>query len=154
MRSRLVAAVVVGLAGAAGTSGCPTRAGDARDLAVAAEADAVVVVNEVLRELAAGQLQPVLARVCDRSEADLARAQSVLSPALSRADLEVARVEPTWVGTDPFFFVEVKSRDGTFVRSVAIDVRTGCLARPVGGGDVEGSTDQDAAGHDANVEGP
>ncbi len=139
MRARPLATVVVGLAGVGGMSGCPSRAGDARDLAVAAEADAVVVVNHVLAHLAAGQVQPVLARLCDQSEADLARAQRLLAPALARRDLEIARVEPTWVGTDPFFFVEVKSRDGAFVHGFGVDVRTGCLDRAVGAADVDGT---------------
>jgi hypothetical protein len=139
MRARPLAIVLVGLAGVGGLSGCPSRAGDARDLAVAAETDAVVVVNEVLVQLAAGQLQPVLARLCDQGQADLARAHRLLAPALSRADLEIARVEPTWVGTDPFFFVEVKSRDGAFVHGFGVDVRSGCLDRAGGATDVDGT---------------
>jgi hypothetical protein len=130
------AAVVVVLAGAGVGGGCPSGAGDARDLAVASDTRARIVVDAALSELAAGRLDEVLGRFCDRSAPGLARARALLEPGVGRRDVVIRRVEPAWVGTEPFFYVEVGSVDGAFVHGLGVEVRTGCLERAVGAPDV------------------
>lgn len=131
-----VAAVVVTLLGAGVGGGCPSRAGDARELAVFSDARARAVVDEALAALAADRLDDVLRRFCDQSDAGLARARALLVPGVGRGDVVIRRVEPAWVGTEPYFFVEVGSPDGVFVHGLGVEVRTGCLERAVGAPDV------------------
>lgn len=146
MRTACVAAVGVTLLGSGLGGGCPSAASDARDLAVSSDARALAVVESALVELAAGRIDDVLARFCDRSEAGLARARELLSPGAGRRDLVVRRVEPSWVGREPYFFVEVGSPDDAFVHGLGVEVRTGCLERAVGAADVVVTAD---AGTDA-----
>lgn len=158
MSSARAAAVVVALVGAGVGGGCPSRAGDARDLAVSSDARARVVVETALAELGAGRLDDVLARFCDQSEPGLARARALLTPGVGRRDVVIRRVEPAWVGREPFFFVEVGSTDGAFVHGLGVEVRTGCLERAVGAPDVDDAADQNdadaPAGADAGSLGP
>jgi hypothetical protein len=144
------AAVVVVLFVAGGVGGCPSRSSDARELAVSSDARARVVVDGALTELAAGQLDTVLARFCDQSAAGLRRARALLSPGLGRRDVVIRRIEPAWVGRDPSFFVEIGSADGVFVHGLGVEVRTGCLERAVGAADIDAGVIGDAtAGADA-----
>jgi hypothetical protein len=141
--------VVVALFGAGVGGGCPSGAGDARDLAVSSDARARGVVESALVELAAGRMDDVLARFCDRSDAGLARARELLSPGTGRRDVVVRRVEPAWVGREPYFFVEVGSPDGAFVHGLGVEVRTGCLERAVGAPDVAVPADDGTDAKDA-----
>jgi len=130
------AAVVVALLGAGVGGGCPSRSSEARELAVSSDARARVVVDAALAELAAGQLDTVLARFCDQTGPGLTRARALLAPGLGRRDVVIRRVEPAWVGREPSFFVEIGSADGAFVHGLGVDVRTGCLERAVGATDI------------------
>ena len=117
-----------------GATGCARGFGDARDLAVSSDAAAQAVVSSTLAALARGDERPALDRFCDTSPAGRARARDVLAPALRRGDLAVLRVEPAWVGAEPFFFVEVGAADGSWRHGLGVRVRDGCLDRAVGAG--------------------
>lgn len=142
--------VVVGLAMAvvAGT-GCPSKAGNARDLAVSSDRRARAAVDDALRELKAGRLDDVLGRFCDRSEAGAVLARSLLEPVVARGDVAIRRVEPAWVATEPFFFVEVGTADGTWVHGFGVEVRSGCLERAVGAPEAATGSAAPTAGVDA-----
>jgi hypothetical protein len=146
------AVVVVALLGAGVCSGCPSQAGDARDLAVSSDARARVVVDEALAALRGGRLDEVLGRFCDQGEGGLARARAVLTPAVGRGDVVIRRVEPAWVGAEPFFYVEVGSPDGAFEHGLGVQVKTGCLERAVGAPEAAAETpDDDATPVDAGA---
>ena len=128
-----VAAVVVG------SAGCPSRAGDANDLAVASDADARAVARRLIADLEAGDGDVVGARFCDQHPDARARADAIVAPALSVKTLEVRRVEPAWRGATPYFYVEIGdsiAQEGAWVHGFGVDVRTGCLERAVGEADV------------------
>lgn len=138
-----IAAVVVVLLGAGVGSGCPSRVGDARDLAVSSDARARVVVNDAILALREGRLDVVLGRFCDRSDSGLDRARGVLLPAVGRSDVVIRRVEPAWVGTEPFFFVEIGTGDGAWEHGLGVQVKTGCLERAVGAPDARSGDSAD-----------
>jgi len=115
-------------------AGCMRGSGDARDLAVASDDRARAVVDAALADLGRGDVAATLGRFCDVTDAGRQRASELLAPALRRRDLVVWRVEPAWVGAEPFFFVEVGSRDGGWRHGLGVRVRDGCLDRAVGAG--------------------
>ncbi len=116
------------------TTGCMRGSGDARDLAVASDARARAVVDAALADLGRGDLAATVGRFCDVTDEGRQRASELLAPALRHRDLVVWRVEPAWVGAEPFFFVEVGSRDGGWRHGLGVRVRDGCLDRAVGAG--------------------
>ena len=111
---------------------CSRGNGDARELAVSSDAAARAAVNVVLRDLAAGDLPRVLSRFCDASDDGQRRTRDLLQPALRRGDLTVRRVEPAWVGAEPYFLVEVATGDGAWQHGLGVRVRDGCVDRAVG----------------------
>lgn len=113
-------------------SACTRNHGDARDLAISSDAAARAAVEAALVDLRRGNEDTVLARFCDRSDEGLARTRALLAPALLRTDLVVRRVEPAWVGAEPFFFVEVGVTDGSWRHGFGVRARDGCLDRAVG----------------------
>ncbi len=108
------------------------REGDARDLAVASSTQARAVVDDALKDLAAGRLAGVLPLFCDQSPKGVARAQELVAPLVGRSDVVIRRVEPAWVGTEPFFYVEVADPSRSFRHGFGVRVRDGCLDRAVG----------------------
>ena len=121
--------------------GCPPRDGDAKDLAVWSSAEARRVVELSLRDLEHGDTDVVTARFCDGSADGMRRARQLLAPAHGRTGLRVRRVEPAWVGKEPFFYVEVGDHDVAdtadgWVHGLGVRVRYGCLDRAVGASNV------------------
>jgi hypothetical protein len=129
---RVVAVVAVAVVAVVGAAGCSRGAGDANDLAVAAEADARAVVDDALAVLARGDVDVVVGRFCDQSDSGRALALDIIGKAKGRSDVQIVRSEPAWKGAEPFFYVEVKSSDGAFVHGFGVRVRDGCLDRAVG----------------------
>lgn len=122
--------VVVAVALLLGVS-CSSTTGDAHDLAVWSDAEARRFVAEALADLRAGRLEAVVARFCDQGADGVDRARSLLRPGLGQASLAILRVEPAWVGKEPYFYVEVG--DGAaWTHGFGVSVRTGCLERAVG----------------------
>ena len=112
--------------------GCNPGEGDARDLAVSSGTEARVVVDAALADLGRGDIDAVLPRFCDQSLDGIARALDLIAPALKRTDVSIRRVEAAWVGTEPFFYVEVADKKGDFLHGFGVRVRDGCLDRAVG----------------------
>jgi hypothetical protein len=130
--SRTHRILVVAALVAASAIGCTRGAGDAHDLAVSSADAARDVVAVALRDVARGDITAVLSRFCDASTDGRERTRDVLQPILGRGDLTVNRVEPAWVGAEPYFFVEVKAEDGGWLHGFGVRVRDGCLDRAVG----------------------
>jgi len=123
-RVRVVAlAVALAFVVVAAGGACTRSVGDARDLAVSSDVAARAVF---------GDEAAVLARFCDTSDDGLARARELLRPALRRGDLLVERVEPAWVGAEPYFLVEVRAGDDSWRHGFGVRARDGCLDRAVG----------------------
>jgi hypothetical protein len=114
--------------------GCTRGAGDARDLAAASDGQARAVVEDVLAAVVRGADAQALARFCDQSADARQRAHDLLAPARQRSGLAILRVEPAWVGAEPFFFVEVGDATGDWRHGFGVRVRDGCLDRAVGAG--------------------
>lgn len=132
--ARAVVVVAAIVAVVVTVAGCPSRSGDAHDLAVWSDAEARRVVDEALGDLRAGHLEAVAARFCDQSDDGVQRARALLAPGVGKASLAIRRVEPAWVGKEPFFYVEVG--DGAeWVHGFGVHVRLGCLERAVGAAD-------------------
>ena len=113
---------------------CSSTNGDAHDLAVWSDAEARRYVGEALDDLRAGHLEAVVARFCDQGADGIDRARALLRPGLGKASLAILRVEPAWVGKEPYFYVEVG--DGAaWTHGFGVSVRTGCLERAVGAAD-------------------
>ncbi len=132
-----VVVVVVVVVVALVCGGCPPRDGDARDLAVWSNVEARRVVELSLKDLERGDRDDVVRRFCDVSPDGLRKASELLAPAEGRPGLRVRRVEPAWVGKEPFFYVEVGDRDvgdaeAGWVHGLGVRVRDGCLDRAVG----------------------
>jgi hypothetical protein len=138
-----IGAVVVAGAGL----GCPSRSGDANDLAVSSDADARAVAEHLITDLKAGQLDVAVGRFCDQRPVARWLAEGLLRPALSQPTLHLRRVEPAWVGATPYFYVELGVHadgsadddnvdggidDDGYVHGFGVDVRVGCLERAVG----------------------
>jgi hypothetical protein len=125
--------VVVAVALLLGVS-CSSTNSDAHDLTVWSDAEARRIVGEALVDLRAGHLEAVVARFCDQGDDGIARARAVLRPGVGQASLAIVRVEPAWVGKEPYFSVEVG--DGAaWTHGFGVSVRTGCLERAVGAAD-------------------
>ncbi|MBM4279516.1 MAG: hypothetical protein FJ137_01715 [Deltaproteobacteria bacterium] len=132
-RVRVVAlAVALAFVVVAAGGACTRSVGDARDLAVSSDVAARAVFAAALAALARGDEAAVLARFCDTSDDGLARARELLRPALRRGDLLVERVEPAWVGAEPYFLVEVRAGDDSWRHGFGVRARDGCLDRAVG----------------------
>ena len=121
-------------------AGCPPQDGDAKDLAVWSGSEAKKVVEHSLADLERGDVDVVVSRFCDVSADGLRRARAIVGPAAGKAGLRVRRVEPAWVGKEPFFYVEVGDHDvgsaeGGWVHGLAVRVRDGCIDRAVGASD-------------------
>lgn len=126
--------VVVVLGALTLVAGCPPHDGDARDLAVWSTTEAVRVVDEQLALLRNSELDRVLGRFCDQSPTAIEKSRALLQPQV-QASLRVRHVEPAWVGTEPWFAVEIGDHDGDgagFVHTLGVRVRDGCLDRAVG----------------------
>ncbi|MDP2342436.1 MAG: hypothetical protein Q8O67_15880 [Deltaproteobacteria bacterium] len=126
MRSAVVVVALLVLAA------CKSGEGDARDLAVSSNSEARAAVDDALKGLAAGDVDGVLKRFCDQSPEGIARAQELVAPAIKRSDVGIRRIEAAWVGTEPFFYVEVADPSLSFVHGFGVRVRDGCLDRAVG----------------------
>jgi hypothetical protein len=131
-RSTVVVGVVVQVLAMASAAGCTRGTGDARELAVSSDAAARNVVDAALRDLAAGDVGAVLGHFCDQSSDGQQRTRELLAPVLRRGDLSIRRVEPAWVGAEPYFFVEVAAGDGGWQHGFGVRVRDGCVDRAVG----------------------
>jgi len=134
---RAAVVVLVALLG----GGCPPRDGDAKDLVVWSNTEARRVVELSLKDLEGGDTDVVTARFCDVSADGVRRARQLLAPAAGRTGLRVRRVEPAWVGKEPFFYVEVGDHDvddaaAGWVHGLGVRVRDGCLDRAVGASNV------------------
>lgn len=112
--------------------GCNPGEGDARDLAVSSNLQARAAVDAALKELARSDVDAVLPRFCDQSLDGIARALDLIGPAIGRSDVVIRRVEAAWVGTEPFFYVEVADPSRSFLHGFGVRVRDGCLDRAVG----------------------
>jgi hypothetical protein len=130
---RAVAVVVAAAVVVIGT-GCTRGAGDARELAVSSDVAARAVVDAALRDVARGDAVAVLARFCDKTLDGQQRTRDVLQPVLRRGDLSIHRVEPAWVGAEPYFLVEVKAGGDSWQHGFGVRVRDGCLDRALGAG--------------------
>ena len=128
----LITRRVVVIVALSSLGGCKSGEGDARDLAVSSDAEARAVIEDALRGLASGDVDGVLKRFCDQSAEGIARAQELVAPAKNRADVSIRRIEAAWVGTEPFFYVEVGDPSAAFVHGFGVRVRDGCLDRAVG----------------------
>jgi hypothetical protein len=113
-------------------AGCRQAGSEARDLAVSSSAAARASVDAAVVELKAGSEQAVLARFCDDDEDGRRRLLEILRPALGQRDLAITRVEPAWVGSEPWFFVELHAPASGFRHGFGVHVRQGCLTRAVG----------------------
>ncbi len=138
MTQRLRVFVVAGGFVVCGT-GCPPHDGDAKDLAVWSTSEARKLIENSLADLERGDVDVVVARFCDVSADGLRRARAVVGPAAGKTGLRVRRIEPAWVGKEPFFYVEVGEHDvglgDGWVHGLAVRVRDGCIDRAVGASD-------------------
>lgn len=100
-------------------------------LAVPDGAAARAIVEGVLARVEKGDLDGALTTICDTSAIGHARARAIFETARARRGLRVSRVEPTWVGSEPFFFVEAADGD-SWRHGFGVRVRDGCLDRAVG----------------------
>jgi hypothetical protein len=143
-RARAVVAIALVLVTVGASAACTRSSGDARDLAVSSDVAARAAFAAALAALARGDEAAVLARFCDTSEEGLARARELLRPALRRGDLVIERVEPAWVGADPYFYVEVRAGDDSWRHGFGVRARDGCLDRAVGAAPRPVAADADA----------
>lgn len=124
----VVALLAVGGGGAGCTlpddGGSPFRAGS--------DAAALDVVRGVLEAAQAKDERELLARLCDKSPAEQARLAAALGGHVD--GYEIVRVEPAWVGAEPYFRVDVSLQHGgqTEERSLSVRVRDGCVDRLLG----------------------
>ena len=132
MRRTRFAAAAAAMPAVLAVVGCMRGTGDARELAVSSDAAARAAVDAALRDVASGDVSAAVARFCDQGADGQQRTRELLSPVLRRGDLSIRRVEPAWVGAEPYFFVEVKAADGGWQHGFGVRVRDGCVDRAVG----------------------
>lgn len=93
----------------------------------ATDQEAFAVVRGFLDAAKAGDAKAVAARACDGGRATAAVEGKIES-------YEVTRVEPAWVGAEPYFRVDVvlKKAGGVDKRSLSVRAREGCVDRLLG----------------------
>jgi hypothetical protein len=109
-------------------------------LKAATEDAAVHVVRAFLDAAQAGDATQVAARMCGAPSDALARATAALQGPLRIHGYEVTRVEPAWVGAEPYHRVEVTLRRAApegakkdvDARSLSVRAREGCVDRLLG----------------------
>ena len=129
----LVVAVVVPPL-AAGATGCVPESTAPPPLRAASAEAATDVVRLFLDAAKAGDAPRVAAQMCGARDDALVRAQGALAGPLRIQSYDVARVEPAWVGAEPYFRVEVTLHKATEAdaRSLSVRAREGCVDRLLG----------------------
>lgn len=104
--------------------GSPFRAGSG--------AAALDVVRAVLDAAQAKNERELMSRLCDKSPAARTALGSALGEQLD--GYEIMRVEPAWVGAEPYFRVDVALEHGGHAeaRSLSVRAREGCVDRLLG----------------------
>lgn len=113
---------------------CTPESRSTPPLQAASQDAAVDVVRAFLDAAKAGDTAKVAGRMCGPSGDALTRATVALRGPLHIQGYEVARVEPAWVGAEPYFRVEVTLHRATEVdpRSLSVRARDGCVDRLLG----------------------
>jgi hypothetical protein len=132
--NRLVVMLALGCA-----MGCVPESTAPPPLQAASAEQATDVVRLLLDAAKAGDAARVAAQMCGAREAAQERATAALAGPLRIQGYDVARVEPAWVGAEPYFRVDVTLHKPSEAdaRSLSVRAREGCVDRllgePVGG---------------------
>ncbi len=127
MRAHFVAAVIVL------TAGCSAANGKSA-LKAATGVQAEAVVRAFLDAAVAGDKKSLAAHVCDGHEQ---RAEAAVLGPQKIERYAVKKVEPAWVGSEPYFRVDVTltrvgATGGADDRSLSVRAREGCIDRLLG----------------------
>lgn len=114
-------------------AGCSAKDGHPAFRA-ASDAEAQEVVRAFLDAAVAGDAEHVASHVCDTGPEAKERAMAAVKGPLLIKGYEVTRVEPAWVGAEPYYRVDValKKAAGTDRRSLSVRAREGCVDRLLG----------------------
>ena len=119
---------------AAAVMGCAPESTAPPPLQAASAERAKDVVRLFLDAAKAGDAARVASQMCGAREDALTRAQAALAGPLRIQGYDVARVEPAWVGAEPYFRVDVTLHKPTEAdaRSLSVRARDGCVDRLLG----------------------
>jgi hypothetical protein len=97
----------------------------------ATDKEAETVVRDFLDAAHKGDAKSVAEKVCDGGED---RAAAAVNGPLKIDGYDITHVEPAWVGSEPYFRVDValKKASGVDARSLSVRAREGCVDRLLG----------------------
>jgi hypothetical protein len=141
-----------------GAVGCTKSNPPAPAFVIGSEKDARALVDTFLQGYVRLDVNATLERLCERdpdsqgtAAAFIARSQAPGSP--FRVDsYVVSAVEPAWVGSEPYFFVDVRfprPSGSVTPHRLFVRAREGCIERFLGGEPGTQRPQQDAAANDA-----
>lgn len=127
MLAKVACAVALG-------AGCVPESTAPPPLRAASADQATDVVRALLDGAKAGDGARVAAQMCGARDDAQARATAALAGPLRIQSYDVARVEPAWVGAEPYFRVDVTLHRPTEAdaRSLSVRAREGCVDRLLG----------------------